>query len=125
MIRITATVAGDPDVPPYERRFEFGSLDDGALVGACARVRDLLNRNRRVNINEALLMLAAFVATSLAEGRDGKEISRGAAGLLSPGQVMIGVPEMLRSIGFVVEDGGSRRTAALERPIRPGARHAP
>ena len=100
---IHVTARGDPDAAPLSCTFERGGDAEAVFVASVKNVAALLERGRRVNINQALLLLAARAAESLADGeaRARQDIS----GVLSTGQVMIGVPEMTRKVTMEIKTG--------------------
>lgn len=120
-IAVTAAEAG-PHAAPLRRVFEYAGLDDEVLAASAARIRDMLARGMRLNVNDALLMFAAYVAVSVGDGRDGRRIAKDARGMLEPRNVMVGVPEMLHSMRFELEMDGLGKTAhvAIDRPIEIG-----
>lgn len=120
-IAVTAAEAG-PHAAPLRRVFEYAGLDDEVLAASAARVRDMLARGMRLNVNDALLMFAAYVAVSIGDGRDGRRIAEDARGMLKPHNVMVGVPEMLYSMRFDLEMDGRGRLASvsIDRPIEIG-----
>ena len=120
-IAVTAAEAG-PHAAPLRRVFEYAGLDDEVLAASAARIRDMLARGMRLNVNDALLMFAAYVAVSVGDGRDGRRIAEEARGMLEPHNVMVGVPEMLYSMRFELDmDGlGRAATVSIDRPIEIG-----
>ena len=56
----------------------------------------------RLNINETLGLFFAYITTSINEGKKISEIQKHIPELLSPYQVMIGVPESLRKLNFTI-----------------------
>lgn len=114
-MRIAVAAAGiEPRAAPIRRVFEYEGCDDEVLAASAARIRDMLARGLRLNVNDALLMFAAYVAVSVGEGRDGRRIADGARAMLAPHNVMIGVPEMLYSMRFEVDMGGGGGGARVE-----------
>ena len=120
-IAVTAAEAG-PHAAPLRKVFEYDGCDDEALVASAARIRDMLARGMRLNVNDALLMFAAYVAVSVRDGKDGGRIADDARGMLAPHNVMVGVPEMLYSMRFDLEMDGRDGHAfvAIDRPIEIG-----
>lgn len=120
-IAVTAAEAG-PHAAPLRRVFEYAGLDDEVLAASAARIRDMLARGMRLNVNDALLMFAAYVAVSIGDGRDGRRIAEDARGMLEPHNVMVGVPEMLYSMRFDLEMDGLGRPASvsIDSPIEIG-----
>ena len=116
-MRITVTVRGEPDVRPYKKRFQFQEPDDEVFVASHRKIKGMLDRQQRININDALLLFAAFVVSSVTEGKDAGRIIEEAASILSPQQVMIGVPEMLRGLDFEIVMGGQTHAVSIDRPI--------
>jgi urease subunit gamma len=82
-------------------------------------IKDRLDKNLKININEAILMYSAFIVSELRDGRLIEQIQKNASNLLSPEQVMIGVPETLRKMSFeVMLDDESMKFIILNTPIQ-------
>ena len=101
-MQITITVHGEPDVLPYEKRFHFQSSEDEVFVASCEKIKKMLDRQQKININEALLLFSAFVVAAIKEKKSKNRIKEEALSVLSSDQVMIGVPEMLQRLDFEV-----------------------
>lgn len=117
IIRITAR--GDPDAAPFRCMFEVRGDADEVFAASVKGVVSNLEQKRRININQALLLLAARAVESLAGGADEAAACRGMSGLLSPEQVMIGVPEMTRRLDMDVEYSNRTVRLAVLSPIAP------
>lgn len=115
-MQITITVHGEADILPYEKRFQFQSPEDEVFIASCEKIKKMLNRHQKININETLLLFSAFVVASIKEKRSESKIKEEAPSILSPDQVMIGVPEMLQRLDFeiVLEE---TFTISISRPI--------
>lgn len=122
MMRIAVTAAGiGQGAEPLRRVYEYEGFDDEVLAASAARIRDMLARGMRLNVNDALLMFAAYVAVSVRDGKDGRRIADDARDMLAPHNVMIGVPEMLRSMRFELDMGGGRaERLEIDAPIAVG-----
>jgi urease subunit gamma len=82
-------------------------------------VKDKLDRNLKININEAITVYSAFIVSKLRDGKSIEQIQKNASDLLNPEQVMIGVPETLRKMSFdVVLDDNPVRLIVLNTPIQ-------
>ena len=82
-------------------------------------IKDRLDKNLKININEAILVYSAFIVSELRDGKSIEQIQKNASYLLSPEQVMIGVPETLRKISFeVILDDDSMKFIVLNTPIQ-------
>jgi urease subunit gamma len=82
-------------------------------------VKDKLDRNLKININEAITAFSALVVSELKDGKSIEQIQKNASILLKPEQVMIGVPETLQQMLFEVTlDDGLKRLIVLNTPIR-------
>ena len=115
IIRITAR--GDPDAAPYRCLFEVVGDADVVFAASVRGVVSNLEQKRLININQALLLLAARAAESLAGGADEGAVRRDMSGLLSSEQVMIGVPEMTRRLDIEVEYSNRVVRLAVLSPI--------
>jgi urease subunit gamma len=82
-------------------------------------IKDRLDRNLKININESITVYSAFIVSELRDGRSIEQIQKNVSHLLSPEQVMIGVPETLRKMSFeVMLDDGYMKLIVLNTPIR-------
>jgi urease gamma subunit len=118
MIYIKATVKGEPDVPPLTRVFRYADKTDELILHHSVEMaREKLGKNMKLNVNEALLLYAYFVASEMrAEKRVGM-IEKNAKTILSSGQAMVGVPETLRVLVFDAVVDGRREWVVLRQPI--------
>ena len=72
----------------------------------------------RINLNEALYIYLNYFMKSLRLHRKVNEIITGASTLLTPDQVMIGVPESLRKISFsILKPNSQRLNITIKEPI--------
>lgn len=120
MTLIKITVKGEPDVSPFTRTFQYSSkTDEEIFANLISMVKDKLDRNLRININEAITAFSALVVSELKDGKSIEQIQKNASSLLKPEQVMIGVPETLQQMSFEVTlDDGNKRLVVLDTPIR-------
>ena len=82
---------------PVVRVFDY---DDDIFATSAEATMRVLEGGRRINIDQALLLLSARVVGSLKDGQDQEEACRNVSTMLRAEQVMIGVPEMMRSLEF-------------------------
>lgn len=72
----------------------------------------------RINFNETLNIYVNYIISQLRLNKKCREISLKLSKLLSPDQVMIGVPESLRKISFKINDKNKQElTMAIIEPI--------
>ena len=114
-MQITITIHGEPDLLPYKKRFQFQKPDDEVFVASCEKIKKMLARHQKININETLLLFAGFVVSHIMEGKEGTA-SQEALSILSAEQVMMGVPEMLQRLDFEVALD-KKYTVSIHRPI--------
>lgn len=82
-------------------------------------IKDRLNSNLKININEAIVVYSEFIVSELRHGKPIEQIQKNASCFLNPEQVMIGVPETLRTISFEVTlDDNSMKLIVLNTPIQ-------
>jgi urease gamma subunit len=119
MINIKATVKGEPDTEPLTHIFLYASKSDERIFyNSVEMIKDKLNKNLRININESLVIYCAYVISGLRSRKTVTLIEENAQKILSPDQVMIGVPESLRKITFEAKiDRLSKRQITLIEPI--------
>lgn len=120
MIHIKITVKGETDVPPFTRIYQYpGKTDEEIFVNSVNMVKGKLDRNLKININEAITVYSAFIVSELRDGKSIEQIQKNASILLNPEQVMIGVPETMRKMSFeVMFDDGLVRLIVLNTPIQ-------
>lgn len=118
MIRVRITAKGEPDVPELTRAFEYSAADEEIFFGSAALIEERLRRGMNVNVNEALVLYCSHVVKSIRAGKQDGIIQDEAARILSPSQVMIGVPETLRLLTFEAKiDNEPARNITLKHPI--------
>ncbi|AIF84946.1 urea amidohydrolase (urease) gamma subunit [Candidatus Nitrososphaera evergladensis SR1] len=118
MIYIKAVAKGEPDAAPLAKFFQYiDSTDELILKHSIEMVKDKMDRNLKLNVNEAFLLYAYFVATQVRAKKKAAEIEKDANSLLSSDQVMIGVPETLRTITFDAIVDGKREWITLQEPM--------
>lgn len=119
MIYIKATVKGEPDVPPFAKIFQYSdATDELILQHSMQAAKDKLGKNMKLNVNEALLLYAYMVVAEVRSKKRAVEIENEAKTLLSPEQVMVGVPETLRTIRFDAIVDGRREWLTLKEPMQ-------
>ena len=120
MIYIKLTVKGEPDTSPFTRVYQYSSKSDEEIfTNSEIMTKDRLEKNLKININEAILVYSAFIVSELRDGRQIEQIQKNASHILSPEQVMIGVPESLRKMSFeVMLDDECMKFIVLITPIQ-------
>lgn len=120
MIYIKITVKGEPDTFPFTKVYQYSSKSDEEIfINSAIMIKDRLDKNLKININEAILVYSAFIVSELRDGRPIEQIQKNASQLLSPEQVMIGVPETLRIMSFeVMLDDRYMKFIVLNTPIQ-------
>ncbi len=88
---------------PVFSQFQFEGGDELAFADS---VKKMLKQGLRINFNHAMLLFSARIASSIKSGKPAAELGGEISGLLSPAQVMFGVPEMMYRLEF--EAGGVR-----------------
>ena len=107
MIYVKATVKGEQDVAPFTKVFQYSDeTDELILHHSVEAVKERLGRQLKINVNEALLVYCHYVAVQVRAKERAGTIKKGAKDVLHAEQVMIGVPETLRTIALdaIVEE---------------------
>jgi urease gamma subunit len=119
MINIKATVKGEPDTAPFMRIFTYARKSDEQLFySSVEMIKEKLDKNLKININESLIIYCAYVVSELRTRKTISLIERNAQKILTPHKVMIGVPESLRKITFEAKiDKLPKRRLTLKEPI--------
>ena len=103
MIDVTVIVQGDPDTVPFTRIFRFYNKADYIILSKLIKsINDKLSKYMKINLNETLYIYLNYIINELRLHRKTNEMITNASTLLTPDQVMIGVPESLRKISFNV-----------------------
>ena len=101
MIDVAVTVQGEPDTVPFTRIFRFYNKADYIILSKLIKsINDKLSKDMRINLNETLYIYLNYIIKELRLHRKTNEMITNASTLLTPDQVMIGVPESLRKISF-------------------------
>ena len=119
MIYVKVTAKGEPDTPPITHTFFYADeSDEKIFYNSVNMIKEKLDRNLKININESLVIYCAYVIGKLRANEMINGIERNAHKILSPDKVMIGVPESLRKIVFEVKiDRLPKRRVILKEPI--------
>lgn len=103
---------------PFTQTFPYSSKGDKEIfANLVSAIKNKLERNLKINLNEAIVMYSALVVYELAENKPTEQIQKNALRLLNPGRVMIGVPETLRKMYFEITLDGSTKSVTLDTPI--------
>jgi len=119
LIHIKLTVKGEPDVTPFTRVYQYSNnADEKIFANLTTMIKDKLDRNLKININEAITVYSAFIVSELRAGKPIEQIQKNIPHLLSPEQVMIGVPETLRTMSFEITLDSTLTEIILNTPIQ-------
>src|SRR3954447_16423705 len=104
MMLVRVTIKGEPDTAPLRHTFFYADESDEKLFyNSVNMIKEKLDRNLKININESLIIYCEYVVSKLRADEPINVIERNAKKILSPEMVMIGVPESLRKIVFEVK----------------------
>lgn len=118
MIVIKTEVKGEPDIPPFNRVFEYyDESDEEILFGSVKIIKEKLSKKLRLNTNETLTLYCGYVVDQLRAHKSTSTIEKSRPIIFSE-NVMIGVPETLRTISFeVILDNIPKKKLTLKGPI--------
>jgi len=94
-----------------------------AVAGMVAR--DRLDRGVRLNHPEAVALLSTWVVERAREGMGVAELMEAGRSVLSPDQVMPGVPEMLHDVQVEATFPDGRKLVTVHDPLGAGAAEGP
>jgi len=119
LIYIKIIIKGEPDTAPFTKVYQYSSKSDEEIFkNSAIMIKDRLDKNLKININEAILIYSEFIVSQLRDGKQIEQIQKNTSHLLNQEQVMIGVPETLRKISFeVMLDNESTKSIILNTPI--------
>lgn len=103
MIDIKVLVRGEIDTPPSVRVFQYLDKEEESIFfNSVALIKKKIGMGLKINANETLAILCAYVIEQLREHKSQDEIENARQGIISSDQVLIGVPETLREMSFDV-----------------------
>jgi urease gamma subunit len=116
---VTVTVQGEPDTAPFTRIYQFYNKTDYIILpNSIKTINNKLSRKMKININETLYIYLNYIIDQLRSHKKRNEIIKNASKLLTPDQVMIGVPESLRKINFNIKlESTQRLRITIKEPI--------
>ena len=116
---MTVTVQGEPDTAPFTRIYQFYNKTDYIILSNSIKtINNKLSRKMKININETLYIYLNYIIDQLRLHKKRNEIIKNASKLLTPDQVMIGVPESLRKINFNIKlESTQRLRVTIKEPI--------
>jgi urease gamma subunit len=116
---VAVTVQGESDTVPFTRIFRFYNKADYTILSKLIKsINDKLSKDMRINLNETLYIYLNYIIKELRLHRKTNEMITNASTLLTPDQVMIGVPESLRKISFnVLMPNSQRLKIIIKEPI--------
>ena len=116
---MTVTVQGEPDTAPFTRIYQFYNKRDYIILSNSIKtINNKLSRKMKININETLYIYLNYIIKQLRSHKRRNEIINNASKLLTPEQVMIGVPESLRKINFNIKlESTQRLRITIKEPI--------
>ena len=88
---------------PLTRVYYFDDgTDEQIFFNSIATIKEKISKGMRINVNEVLLMYLDYFIQAFHSGKKVCNIVNDASNVLTPDQVMIGVPESLREIKFAL-----------------------
>jgi urease gamma subunit len=103
MIRINIEFKGEPDIPPSYVFYEYRDrLDEIAFHNIVYIIQKKLSNNLKINLYETLIIYCSYIVNELRSKKSIASIQKNAQNLLLSDNVMIGVPNLLKSILFQV-----------------------
>ena len=120
MIRVRAIVTGESDTSPYFQIFEYSDESyERIFAPAVNIIKEKLAKGLRINFNECLTLFCNYVVSELRARNSIRNIESEARRILSPRDVMIGVPESLRKIVFhAILDKAIQYVVTVTEPIK-------
>ena len=118
MIHINASVKGEFDVPPITQLFQYDNNSEKIFFAGADLIKERLRNNLKINLYETVLIYCVYIVSELRLGTSISTIEENAKRILTPDKVMIGVPESIQKIIFIVTiDGMAPKIVTLNKPI--------
>jgi urease gamma subunit len=110
---------GEPDISPMINTFNFrDKIDEIIFYNAINIIKDKIANNLKINIYETLYFFCEYVFKGIRLGLSIKEIQDKSHEILSPENVMIGVPQMMQKVIFEIYFGDKhKKQVVLEEAI--------
>ena len=109
---------GEDDNRPFTKVFDYEKSNEFIFFDSMDIMKNKISRNLKLNINETLALFAGFIVVSLNEKKSINYIQKNISQLLLSHQVLIGVPELLRKLTFLVTtDFFTDKEIIIESPI--------
>lgn len=118
-MKIEVLIEGDPDIKPFTKIFHYTKSDELIFFESIKLIKNRLEKRMRLNMNETLWMFVSYIINSINEDKKINEITKYIRNLLTPNQVMIGVPESLRRLTFtILMEDNKNELISITTPIR-------
>ena len=117
-MNITILVQGDPDLPLITKNYDYEKDEEFIFFESIEPIKKRLSNNIRLNLNETLSFFVFYIVTSLNANKSVEEIKKHFSELLSPQQVMIGVPESVRHLKFQIHFNQTLTVIDIDSPIK-------
>ncbi len=118
MIKIKAIIKGEEDVQTFSKLFEYDTNSEKIFFNGLKIIKTRLSQNLKININETLMIFCGVITHQIREGKSNSEIVDSLSKILTPENVMIGVPESIRKISFEARiDDKLPKIISIEEPI--------
>jgi urease subunit gamma len=119
MISIKTISIGEPDISPMINTFNFrDETDEIIFYNTINIINEKIAHGLKINIYETLLFFCRYVLTGVKLGLPITEIQDKSHKILSPENVMIGVPEMMQKIILDIKFGDKlKKEVVLEEAI--------
>lgn len=117
-MKIIIQVKGEEDLKPFTKIFDYERNNEFIFFDSLEIIKKKISRNQKLNINETLALFSGFILISLKEKKSIIEIQNQISQLLLSHQVLIGVPEILKKLTFLVTtDFITNKEILIESPI--------
>ncbi|MFB5607995.1 MAG: urease subunit gamma [Candidatus Nitrosomaritimum yanchengensis] len=117
-MKIIIQVKGEKDLTPFTKIFDYEKNNEFIFFDSLDIIKKKILRNQKLNINETLALFSGFIVISLKEKKSIQEIQKQISQLLLSHQVLIGVPEILKKLTFLVTtDFITDKEIVIESPI--------
>lgn len=105
---------------PFFRNLDLrDSIDQKIFFNSVKMIQKKISKKIKINLNESLLLYCANLITNLNLGKSSKQIQNHLLNLLTPDDVMIGVPQCIENITFDIDLGNNieKKVITLKEPI--------